>query len=150
MSTARALLASPLAVWERDGLKVALAKAGLPIDDLDNPHALFWRFETAADIPAGFGGLEIHAPDALLRSVVTMPQLRGLGIGRAIVSVLEMEARARKCASVFILTTSQAEFFARLGYRSCARDYVPEPIRRSPQFNALCCADAAVMVKKDL
>jgi N-acetylglutamate synthase-like GNAT family acetyltransferase len=150
MSTARALLATPLAVWERDGLKAALTKTGLPVDDLDNPHSLFWRFETAADIPAGFGGLEIHAPDALLRSVVTLPQVRGLGIGRAIVSTLEVEARARKCSSVFILTTSQAEFFARLGYRTCARSDVPDPIRRSRQFNAHCCAEAAVMVKKGL
>jgi N-acetylglutamate synthase-like GNAT family acetyltransferase len=150
MSTARVLLAMPLAVWERDGLKAALTKAGLPADNLDNPHSLFWRFETAADVPAGFGGLEIHAPDALLRSVITLPQLRGLGFGRAIVSALEVEARARKCSSGFVVTTSQAEFFARLGYSTCARSHVPEPIRRSPHFNAHCCADAAVMVKKGL
>src|SRR5947199_5196949 len=134
MSAARALLATPLAVWERDGLKAALVKAGLPIDDLDNPHSLFWRFETAADIPAGFGGLEIHAPDALLRSVVTLPQLRGLGIGRAIVSALEVEARAHRCSCVFVRTASQTQFFARLGYRSCAREQVPEPIRRRRRF----------------
>jgi N-acetylglutamate synthase-like GNAT family acetyltransferase len=150
MSTARALLSAPLAVWERDGLKAALAKAGLPADNLDNPHSLFWRFETAADIPAGFGGLEIYAPDALVRSVVTLPPVRGLGIGRAIVSVLETEARARQCSSAFIVTTSQADFFARLGYRTCSRSQVPEPIRRAPHFNAPCCADAVVMVKKGL
>lgn len=56
----RRLLATPLAAWERDGLKAALVKAGLPADDVGDARPLFWRFETAEDIPVGFGGLEIH------------------------------------------------------------------------------------------
>ena len=46
------LLATPLATWERDGLKAALVKAGLPAEDVTAAKSLFWRFETAADIPA--------------------------------------------------------------------------------------------------
>jgi len=71
-----ALLGTPLATWERDGLKAALVKTGLPADDVGDARLLFWRFESAADIPAGFGGLEIHGADALLRSVVTLPPVR--------------------------------------------------------------------------
>ena len=56
----RGLLATPLAAWERDGVKTALAKVGLPADDVDDPRHMFWRFETATDVPVGFGGLEIH------------------------------------------------------------------------------------------
>ena len=47
----RRLLAVPLAAWERDGLKIALIKAGLPTDDIENPQPLFWRFESYQDIP---------------------------------------------------------------------------------------------------
>ena len=63
----------------------------------------------------GFGGLEIHGADALLRSVVTLPQLRRIGMGTAIVSALEVEARARQCRAIYLLTASEAKFFGRLG-----------------------------------
>ena len=79
------LLATPLAAWERDGLKAALAKTGLPADDVGDAELLFWRFESLNDVPVGFGGLEIHGRDALLRSVVILPRLREIGMGRAIV-----------------------------------------------------------------
>jgi N-acetylglutamate synthase-like GNAT family acetyltransferase len=141
------LLATPLAVWERDGLKSALLKTGLAADDVGDADVLFWRFETANDVPVGFGGLEIHGPDALLRSVVILPQLREIGMGRGIVETLETEAVARQCRAIYLLTTSQAEFFARLGYAGCVRDEVPHAIRASAQFASLGPAGAAAMVK---
>jgi amino-acid N-acetyltransferase len=142
------VLATPLAAWERDGLKAALSKAGLPAADVGDPRLLFWRFETLNDVPVGFGGLEIHGPDALLRSVVILPPLREIGMGRAIVDTLETEAAARQCRAIYLLTTSQADFFARLGYAPCARGEVPDAIRGSEQFASLCPEDAAVMVKR--
>jgi N-acetylglutamate synthase-like GNAT family acetyltransferase len=142
------LLASPLAAWERDGLKTALIKAGLPADDVDDPQLLFWRFESINDVPVGFGGLEIHGADALLRSLVILPPLRDIGMGRAIVATLEIEAAARQCRTIYLLTTSQAEFFSRIGYAPCARGEVPDAIRASQQFASFCPADAAVMVKR--
>jgi N-acetylglutamate synthase-like GNAT family acetyltransferase len=142
------LLATPLAVWERDGLKAALTKAGLPADDIGDARLLFWRFETLNDVPVGFGGLEIHGSDALLRSLVILPPLRDIGLGRAIVEVLETEAAARQCRTVYLLTDTQATFFSRLGYTPCAPEEVPDAIRASRQFASLCPADAAVMVKR--
>src|ERR1700731_298325 len=94
MTAMRGLLATPLAAWEREGVKTALVKAGLPADDVDDPRHMFWRFETATDVPVGFGGLEIHPPDALLRSVVTLPPLRMARMGSSMVEVIENEARA--------------------------------------------------------
>jgi amino-acid N-acetyltransferase len=142
------LLATPLAVWERDGLKAALAKARLATEDVDDPEHLFWRFETYEDVPVGFGGLELHGSDALLRSVVTLPPVRQVGMGAAIVAALEVEALARKCRAVYLLTTSEAEFFGRLGYAACARTEIPEAIRASAQFTTLCPESAIAMVKR--
>ncbi|HEY9360548.1 MAG TPA: hypothetical protein VIQ50_08945, partial [Xanthobacteraceae bacterium] len=68
----RRLLATPLAVWEREGVKAALIKAALPADDVNDPRVLLWRFETVEGIPVGFGGLEVFGRDALLRSLVTL------------------------------------------------------------------------------
>jgi hypothetical protein len=147
-STTRRLLATPLAVWERDGVKTALLKAGLPADDVGSPGLLIWRYESSADIPAGFGGLEIHGSDALLRSVVTLPPLRQMGIGGAIVTLLEGEARALKCQTIYLVTTSETRFFSRLGYAACDRSAVPDAIRRSSHFGRLCCASGTVMLKQ--
>ena len=106
----RRLLALPLAVWEREGLKSALVKAGLPADDVCDPHLLFWRFESHEDVPVGFGGLEVHGDEALLHSVVTLPPLRELGMGAAIVAALEDEARAHRCRAIYLLTESERDF----------------------------------------
>ena len=67
------LRAVPLAIFERDGLKAALSKVGLPCEDVEQSGPLFWRFDTDDDMPAGFAGLELHGADALLRSLVTLP-----------------------------------------------------------------------------
>jgi N-acetylglutamate synthase-like GNAT family acetyltransferase len=140
------LFALQLAAFERDGLKAALAKAGLPIDDVDEAGRLFWRFEIG-DMPVGFAGLEVHGNVALLRSVVTMPPLRRRGIGRAMVEVVETDAVARAVHRLYLLTVDSAAFFAALGYAPCRRDDVPAMLAATPQFAALCPQTAVVMCK---
>ena len=148
MAQARRLQATPLAVWERDGVEAALVREGLPADDLGDPYVLLWRFETYEDVPVGFGGLEVYGDDALLRSVATLPPLRQVGMGAAIVAALEGEAHARRLRAIYLLTASDREFFARLGYAPCTLGDVPEGIRQSRQFAALCPPTATVMVKR--
>ena len=140
------LTAHALAAWERGDLLAALSKSGLPVDDLQEPGRLFWRFELN-DVPVGFGGLEIHDGHALLRSVMTLPPVRRRGIGRVIVGALEAEAQMHKCHSVWALTAGYEDMFARLGYRKFDRNDVPEAIRATRQYADLCPADAQVMMK---
>jgi amino-acid N-acetyltransferase len=141
------LRAMPLATFERDGLKAALRKAGLPCEDVEQSGTLFWRFDTEDDIPAGFAGLELHGPDALLRSVVTLPPRRRAGVGRAIVAAVEQEARLRGCDAIYLLATAP-DYFARSGYAALSRDAVPEAVRASSQFHSQICAAAEAMVKE--
>jgi N-acetylglutamate synthase-like GNAT family acetyltransferase len=148
MTAMRGLLATPLAAWERDGLKAALIRSGLPADDVADPHLLFWRFETATDVPAGFGGLELYLPDALLHSVITLPPLRMTGMGTAMVEVIEAEARAHKCRAIYLVTRSEAEFFGRLGYVRCMLKDVPAAVRGSRQFALLESSSGTAMVKR--
>ena len=143
----RRLIATPLATWEREGVKAALLKAALPADDVDDPRVLLWRFETVEGIPVGFGGLEVFGSDALLRSLVTLPPVRQVGMGAAMVAMLETEARALKCHTIYLLTGSETTFFARLGYAVCAHADVPAKVRGSRQFAALCLPTARAMVK---
>jgi len=141
------LRAVPLATFERDGLKVALRKAGLPCEDVEESGPLFWRFDADDDMPAGFGGLELHGPDALLRSVVTLPPRRGAGFGRAIVVAIEQEARLRGCDTIYLLT-QEPDYFTRSGYAALSRDAVPDAVRTSSQFHSQACAAAKAMVKE--
>jgi N-acetylglutamate synthase-like GNAT family acetyltransferase len=142
------LRAQQLATWERDGLKAALAGAGLPFEDVAEPDRLFWRFETLNDVPVGFGGLEAHGKHALVRSVVTLPPLRKRGIGRAIIATLEAEAQLRGCEEVFVLITGPTDLFERFGYRGCDRAQMPDEICRTQEFAALTAASAKPMVKR--
>ena len=142
------LFAHPLKLGERGALSKALVKARLPVDDLETPGPLLWRFETTDCIPVGFGGLEIHGEDALLRSLLILPPLRRRGIGAAVVAQLENEAALTGCRAVWLLTEAASGFFDRLGYAKCDRAVVPQRIRETPQFAALCPASADVLVKR--
>ncbi len=145
------LIPRPLAVGERAGLAALLAKEHLPVGDIDAPGCLFWRFDTKDDMPLGFGGLEVHGRDALLRSVVTLPPARGHGVGRAIVTALETEATVAGCHAIYLLAAPSG-LFAPLGYVACDAKGVPPSIRRSAQFSDFLAGRAppavGVMVKR--
>jgi N-acetylglutamate synthase-like GNAT family acetyltransferase len=141
------LHATPLASFERDGLKAALKKAGLPADDVGDQALLFWRFQTRDDVPVGFGGLEVHAPDALLRSLVTLPPVRRKGFGAAIVTAIEFEARLLGCHAMYLLT-ADTSIFAKLGYNACKRADLPKSITGSPHFRSPEQVNAIAMVKR--
>lgn len=127
------LQAHPLRGGEFGVLGRALAKAGLPRDDLEQPGRLFFRFERDDDMAVGFGGFEIYGEHALLRSVVTLPPLRAQGYGAAIVAGLENEALFRGCRNVWVMTGEADGFFERLGYAPRAHADVPADIRaRAP------------------
>jgi GNAT superfamily N-acetyltransferase len=165
----------PLAVFERDGLKAALKKAGLFSEDVERPDLLFWRFETQDAVPVGFGGLEIYdndveidegmrgdldrlgisrdaalteifGRDALLRSLVILPPLRRKGFGAAIVVALELEARLLGCRAIYLQATDTG-FFVRLGYSGCRPGEVPASIAASREFKQQAASLGEAMVK---
>lgn len=119
------MMIRPLAAGERDALAAVLRRESLPRDGVDDPGALFWRFDTMQDVPLGFGGIELHGDDALLRAIVTLPPVRGRGIGSAIVTVLETEAAIAGCRTVYVLAPSGG-LFERLGYAVCDPGRIPQ------------------------
>ena len=141
------LFALPLATWERDGLKAALMRAGLPVDDVAQEGPLFWRFERD-DVPVGFAGIEVHGRDALLRSLVALPPVRRRGVGGAMVEKMETEARARGADAIYLVTDGGDAFFAKRGYARCARARVPPAIAASAPVVRHVPASASVMMKR--
>jgi GNAT superfamily N-acetyltransferase len=119
----------------------ALANAELPTDDLTSES---FRYFTADDI--AWGGLGVGA-DALIRSVVVLPQARSRGLGVLVTEALVRHARDARVERLWLLTTSAAPFFERLGWRNVDRAQAPEAIMRSRQFSGVCPASAALMVR---
>ncbi len=141
------LFSLPLAIWERDGLKAALKKAGLPYADVEAPGRYFWRFEED-DVPVGFGGVEIHGDVALLRSLVILPPMRHHGVGTAITSALEGEAVALGARALYLLTTGEAPFFAHQGFAPCSLDALPPEVTGCNEFAAAAPGSIIVMTKR--
>ena len=137
----------------------------LPLNDLvrcdpDDPR--FVAALAAADLPAcgrngqcyatadggGFGMIEGEGADRLLRSVVVPAPQRGTGAGTRLVHLLASQAAGTGAARLWLLTTTAAVFFRRLGWRAVPRDAAPAAIRASDQFTSLCPSSATLMMRE--
>jgi N-acetylglutamate synthase-like GNAT family acetyltransferase len=126
-------------------LRAALAEAGLPVDDLAEGARLYAVEADGACL--GHGGLEGSGPDQLLRSVLVPEGRRGRGDGAAVVAALAARARADGAMRLWLLTTTAAPVFVRLGWTVRDRAEAPPAIAASRQFAALCPASASLMCR---
>ena len=81
----RLLTARPLPEGERPVLAAVLSAASLPSDDIEAPGREFFAFRDPRGTLVGYGGIEVLGADALLRSVITVPEMRDRAYGVAIV-----------------------------------------------------------------
>jgi len=93
----------------------------------------------------GTGGLEVHGEFGLLRSVAVEPDYRGQGLGVRLVEAALERARQLELRSVYLLTTTARDFFARHHFAERPRDEAPEPIRGSWEYQTGCPASAVLM-----
>jgi len=124
-----------------------LGAAELPAADLTPRHLEDFFGCGPEHAPKGVVGLEIHGPEALLRSLAVDESSRGHGCGKALVAEVERYAQGRGVRRVYLLTTTAAEFFEGLGYTAAAREEAPESIRGTSEFSSLCPTSSAFMVK---
>ncbi|HEX2189316.1 MAG TPA: arsenic resistance N-acetyltransferase ArsN2 [Longimicrobiaceae bacterium] len=122
-----------------------LEAAGLPREGVAERFGAGYCVAETDGRLVGVAGVEEHGTDALLRSVAVAPRARGSGVGAALVRDRLARAAERGAASVFLLTTTAAGFFPRLGFRRVERAEVPAEVRASEEFAALCPAGAVVM-----
>ncbi|MBM7407911.1 MULTISPECIES: arsenic resistance N-acetyltransferase ArsN2 [Sphingomonas] len=128
------------------GLRDALAASGLPVADLVDSNRAFFRFDNDAGL-VGYGGLEGHGADRLLRLLLVVADRRGDGLGRAMLGLLEARARKLSVARLHLLTNTAAPFFTANSYAAADRATAPASIAGSREFTALCPASAAYLVK---
>lgn len=125
-------------------LRAALTAERLPVDDLTEAGRSFFRV-TRGGATVGFAGYELHGSDALLRSIVVLPDQKGRGIGEAALNLLIAEARRAGARQAYLLTTSAAPFFEKQGFTPVNRSSVPAAILSSRQAASLCPASATVL-----
>jgi len=96
----------------------------------------------------GVAGLELHGEDGLLRSVAVDEDYRGQGLAGALIEAVLERAQRVGLRSVYLLTTTGRDYFARRGFKDCARDGAPAAIRESWEFKNGCPSTAAFMQRQ--
>lgn len=130
-------------------VQVLLREAALPFEDLSADAMQDFVVVTHnGGTLIGAGGIERYDSDGLLRSVVVHESMRGSGMGNSIVTAVEQRARNNGVSDLYLLTTTAAEFFPRLGYARFERKHVPEKLQHSTEFASLCPASAVCLHKK--
>ncbi|MGV7245206.1 arsenate reductase (glutaredoxin) [Caballeronia sp. M23-90] len=125
----------------------ALQAVCLPIDDLKELGRCFFAFSTLAGSHIGYGGFEQYGNDALIRSIVVMPQCRGKGFGRHLVAALLRAAFDRGARKAWLFTTDATAFFEKVGFKPNTRETAPTTILETRQASGLCPADAPLLFK---
>ena len=117
---------------------------GLPSDDVRARPDCF-SVAVAGGERVGVGGVEQYGTAGLLRSLVVAEPARGRGYGTALCDALEARARNDGIETLYLLTTTAADFFAARGYVEIERSDAAEAIRSTAEFADLCPASATPM-----
>ena len=124
-----------------------LESASLPTSDLTDAHMRHFLYTGSAAQPSGIVGVEVLGKDALLRSLVVIPDRRGSGLGDMLVTHAEQHARMHGATTIYLLTTTAESFFLSRGYVRTSRDAAPPAIRATSEFSGLCPASSAFLSK---
>jgi len=135
----------PAGSADLDGVRALLAAAQLPVEGLEDQFGPPYAVAERAGRLVGAAGVEAYGTAGLLRSVVVAAAERGTGLGRALAADRWAWARAQRLEEVYLLTTTAADFFARLGFERVERTDVPAPLLGSREFATICPATATVM-----
>lgn len=123
-----------------------LLECGLPYKDISN-HLHNFILANRSGRTIGVVGLELYGRIALLRSLAVAVPDRGQGLARALFTRAAAHALLQGVNALYLLTTTAAGFFAKLGFSQVERNNAPEAIRHTREFQSICPATAVCMVK---
>jgi amino-acid N-acetyltransferase len=135
---------------DRNDIERLLVDSRLPTDGIEAILAArpadFVVTELRGDAGVvGVAGLEICDDSALLRSVAVRPDFQGQHLGRQLVEHAIQRAEDSGVGSLYLLTTTAAEYFPRFGFRVIDRARVPSAIAETIEFTSACPASAIAM-----
>ncbi|MBA2458171.1 MAG: GNAT family N-acetyltransferase [Gemmatimonadales bacterium] len=122
-----------------------LRDAELPVEGVDEQFGPGYAVATEAGGVIGAAGVERHGRFGLLRSVVVAREARNRGAAELLVRDRLAWAGTEGLEAVYLLTTTAARYFTRLGFEPVERDALPLEIRESREFAALCPSTAVAM-----
>ena len=123
----------------------ALLRAGhLPVEGAAE-HIAHFTVGTGSRGIFAAGGFEPHGAYALLRSFVVAEAEQGRSHGTDLLRHVLLDARQAGIETVFLLTQTAEQFFARFGFKPVERDDAPPAIRQTSEFTSLCPASARLM-----
>jgi amino-acid N-acetyltransferase len=127
--------------------RALLADSSLPTDGIETqfPAAFVVARERAEVV--GVAGLERYGDVGLLRSLVVAPPYRGAGLGRMLVQNRLEAAVSSGLVRVFLLTTTAAPYFRKLGFVVTERADVSFALAASAEFAHACPASATCLVR---
>ena len=131
-----------------EAIRKLLNEAQLPSADISgSPVQQFYGICQSDELIAVVG-LEPLGNIGLLRSLAVARDQRGRSLAMALTLHVEQQAAAQGIDTLYLLTTTAAEFFRKRGYATCAREDAPAAIRASSQFSALCPSSAVLLSKQ--
>lgn len=131
-----------------DRVEALLDQNDLPYRDIRNGPDDLVGAVADGDL-VGVGGLERYETVGLLRSLAVEESARGQGLGTRVCDELETRAREAGVETLYLLTTTAAEFFDARGYTEVDRSEAPPAIQETTEFQDLC-PSTAVCMRKDL
>jgi len=139
------LRAEPARPHDLRGALDLLGRAELTDQDVSKGWGHYFVVREDDGRVVGVAGLEVHGEDGLLRSVAVDVDYRGQGLAKALVEAALERAQRVGLRSVYLLTTTAGDYFARHGFAGCPRDKAPPAIQESWEFRAGCPSTAAFM-----
>jgi amino-acid N-acetyltransferase len=134
-------------IHELDDILPLLRTCDLPLADVaPSPTQQFFALRDDRGL-AGVVGLELMQDLALLRSLAVDPAHRGKGLAAQLVAFGEANARAQGVERLFLLTTTAAPYFTRLGYQPADKCTAPPAIQATAQFAGLCPTSSSLLYK---
>jgi N-acetylglutamate synthase-like GNAT family acetyltransferase len=136
----------PATIADWPAIAELLRASALPLDGA-REHLDAFVIARRGALVAGTAGLEIYGEAALVRSVAVAVQERGRGVARALIASLIALAAQRRVSTLYLLTTTAADYFERLGFRALPRDTAPSALQESAEFRGACPASATFMAR---
>lgn len=128
-------------------VEALLTEAQLPVSDLSSSLSLSLLGMRESGRLVGVVGIEVYGAVGMLRSLAVASARRNTRLGVSLVSNAEALAAERGVKTLYLLTSTAAEFFARLGYEAIPRSEAPAAIAATAQFSDLCPASSTLMRK---
>lgn len=142
------MIPEPARHEDRDEVVALLLASDLPVAGVDDAFPAGYVVLRGTDGIHGVAGLERYGAFGLLRSVAVRPDARRAGLGQVLVA--DRLVAANDLEAVYLLTTTSADYFRRMGFVEQLRASAPEPIRCAPELASICPSSATLMVARNV